>query len=262
MTFHTPHTPPTNQDNGAPVDIAESGGNNWPLRGGKYSAFEGGVRGNAFVSGGYLPPSVRGTVSSSLMHIADWYTTYCGLAGGSPEWCTSDPAAAASGLPPVDGLDLWPLLSGATGGVSPRLEVPIDIAGPSPALIQGDYKLLVGKQGIAGWEGPIYPNASSTSAAANPYSYTLHCSAAGGPGACLFNVATDPTEQNDIAAQHPQLVRSMLARLAELAPSFYSNNETGVDVPLCAGKPAGMPCACYLAMPGNKWNGFLGPYQV
>ena len=235
------------------MDVTESGSNTWPLRGGKYSRFEGGVRANAFASGGYLPPAVRGTVNAGIMHVADWSTTYCMLAGGSEAECTGDARAAASGLPPVDGLNLWPLLSGATQ-TSPRVEVPIDIHGPSQALIQGDYKLLLGQQIISGWEGPVYPNASSVKN--TPY-VNLAC----GTG-CLYNVVTDPTEQTDLASAHPDIVAAMTARLHALAPTFYSNNETGVDSPLCSGKPKGMPCGCFLALPGNRWNGYFGPYQV
>ena len=154
----------------------------------------------------------------------------------------------------MDGLDLWPLLSGATG-VSPRTEVPVDIKGNTQCLIQGQYKLLVGNQIIAGWEGPTYPNASSQ--VRDPTALHLPCAAG-----CLFDVLDDPTEQSDIAAAHPAIVAAMRARLAALEPTFYSNNETGTDSPLCAGKPANMPCACFLAMPGQYWNGFFGPYQV
>jgi hypothetical protein len=54
----------------------QAGANNYPLRGGKYSLFEGGIRANSFVSGGFLPPAVRGTVLHGLLHISD-----CALSG-------------------------------------------------------------------------------------------------------------------------------------------------------------------------------------
>ena len=50
----------------------EAGANNWPLRGGKYSMFEGGIRANSFVSGGLLPAAVRGTTLHGLLHVSDW----------------------------------------------------------------------------------------------------------------------------------------------------------------------------------------------
>ena len=50
----------------------EAGASNYPLRGGKYSNFEGGIRVNAFASGGFLPPRVRGTKLEGMIHVADW----------------------------------------------------------------------------------------------------------------------------------------------------------------------------------------------
>ena len=156
---------------------------------------------------------------------------------------------------------VWPLLSGATA-TSPRTEVAIDIVGNHLALIRGQYKLLTGPQAGAGWCGGRYPNASSAGPAVNPYDQHLAC----GKGGCLFDVVADPTEQVDIAAAHPDIVASMAARIAELAPGFYSNDEVGVDVAACNAKPAGMPCGCYMALPGNPsgagWDGAFGPYQV
>ena len=241
-------------DNGGPIDIAESASNNLPLRGGKYSKFEGGIRANAFASGGYLPAAVRGTTNAGIIHVADFYSTYCGLAGGEHAACAADAPAAAAGLPPPDSLDVWPLLSGAAAA-SPRTEVPIDITGKSRALIQGRWKLLTGPQSVAGWQGKTYPNASTPAHDPNAQS---HACGAG----CLFDVEADAGEHVDVAAANPDIVAAMSARLDALAPSFYSNNETGTDAPLCAGKPAGMPCACFFAQPGNVWDGFFGPYQV
>ncbi|KAG5190931.1 hypothetical protein JKP88DRAFT_129921, partial [Tribonema minus] len=41
-------------DNGGPISLT-GGASNFPLRGWKYSNFEGGVRTNALVSGGFVP---------------------------------------------------------------------------------------------------------------------------------------------------------------------------------------------------------------
>ncbi len=67
-------------DNGSPFGSA----NNFPLKGGKFSDWQGGVRVNAFVSGGYLPQKMRGQKTEGYIHIADWYSTFCALAGVDP----------------------------------------------------------------------------------------------------------------------------------------------------------------------------------
>lgn len=67
---------------------------------------------NAFVSGGFLPPSVRGTKldgPNAMIHIVDWYTTFAVLATGEEP---TDEWAAQSGLPALDGHNVWPLVSG------------------------------------------------------------------------------------------------------------------------------------------------------
>lgn len=48
-------------------------GVNYPLRGEKHTNWEGGMRVAAFVSGGIIPPHLRGSSSDLIMHIADWY---------------------------------------------------------------------------------------------------------------------------------------------------------------------------------------------
>ena len=54
----------------------------------------------------------------SYVSICDWYSTFCGLAGVS----IVDEPAQRAGLPPVDSLDLWPMLSGQNL-TSPRKEI-------------------------------------------------------------------------------------------------------------------------------------------
>ena len=87
------------------------------------------MRGNAFVSGGFLPKAVQGTKTEG-------YGTFCGLAGMD----LTDTKAAQHNLPPVDSMDMWPLISGQKT-TSPCVDIPIS----NTTLISGEYKILVGK---------------------------------------------------------------------------------------------------------------------
>jgi hypothetical protein len=55
----------------------EAGASNYPLRGGKYSLFEGGIRSNSFVSGGFVPAAVRNTtqVAAITLRPQNWNTS-------------------------------------------------------------------------------------------------------------------------------------------------------------------------------------------
>lgn len=108
-------------DNGGPVyGNGTSGANNWPLRGGKASNWEGGIRVNGWVSGGALASIHRGTRDEGLHEVWDWYGTFADIAGVSPV----DHRAAAAGLPAVDAISHWPFWSGKTTS-SPRKSVAI-----------------------------------------------------------------------------------------------------------------------------------------
>ena len=128
------------------------GGNNWPLRGGTFSNWEGGIRVVGLVSGGALPAARRGTKTSALVTSWDWYATYCTIAGADP----ADSKAAAAKLPPVDSISQWGFLSGANA-TQPRAEIfiadgPPTLPDPNAdgearcgGLIRGRYKLLLGR---------------------------------------------------------------------------------------------------------------------
>ena len=88
-------------DNGAPGCC----GSNYLLKGGKMAFFEGGVQALAFANGGLLPESRRGKSTQGFIHIADWYTTFCKLAG-------IDPDDTGPGKFPVDSMDVWPIITG------------------------------------------------------------------------------------------------------------------------------------------------------
>jgi len=232
-------------DNGGVVDQTESAGSNFPLRGGKYRPFEGGVRVTALWSGGFLPPRARGTTAAGLVSVADYAATLCALAGGGAA-CGADARAAAGGLPPPDSLDVWAHVTGANA-TSPRAELPVD----ERVLLRDDgaalWKLVLGSFDGALWTGPVSPNATAT----DPSAHVLACAPA-----CLFDVRADPGEHADVAAAHPRVVAEMTARLAALQATFYSNSDSG-GADLC---PAGTKdCLCYAAE--HTYGGFLGPWH-
>jgi arylsulfatase I/J len=205
------------------------------------------VRGNGLVSGGLLPAARRGATEAGLIEIADWYATFCGLAGVP----AADPRAAAAGLPPVDSIDQWPLLSGANA-TPPRTEVVLGMPTVSSdnsignatlgvqALIRADgWKLIIGETHQNVHTSPQYPNKST---------HWPNSASDCGDGGCLFNVFTDPSEYEDVAAQHPDIAAAMRARIAELNGTVYRPNRGAND-----GKAA---CAKGL----GEYKGFWGPW--
>ena len=177
--------------------------------GGKYSVFEGGIRVNAVVSGGAVPARMRGTKLDGMVHIADWYGTFCALAGVDAR----DETAAAAGLPPVDSFDLWPMLSGATA-TSPRRSILVS----EETLVAGRWKYVRPHTRLreAAWGGPAYPNASTAHDAIDAHS--LVCPATG----CLFDVVDDPSERLERSAEYPDLVASLRAQMEAEAATIWS----------------------------------------
>ena len=239
-------------DNGGPIDPDESGATNFPLRGGKYSDFEGGVRAVAFASGGYIPPERRGKKVTQPIHICDWYATLPALAGIDVHKETNMNRLDDNRIPAVDAVDVWPVLMGDSSDDTVK-EIPLS----RDALIIGDYKLLWSQsQNIteAGWTTADYPNSHTARHGIRPQS--INCSTG-----CLFNVASDPGERTDMAALDPSRVEDMQQRLIELRKGFFENDDRGVDS--C---PKGyndddknLLCACWMAV--NYYGGFFGPYQ-
>merc|ERR1711971_144869 len=101
-------------DNTLLVFSADNGGvgqfgNNHPLRVHKHDPWEGGTRTTAFVSGGFVPTRLRGTNSGAkLVHVSDWYATFCELAGVDPK----DDAYIQGKVRSVDSVNVWPMLTG------------------------------------------------------------------------------------------------------------------------------------------------------
>eukprot|EP00038_Savillea_parva_P020803 m.32546 g.32546 ORF g.32546 m.32546 type:complete len:730 (-) comp4898_c0_seq1:218-2407(-) len=268
-------------DNGGPIYAnGTAGANNYPLKGGKMNNWEGGIRGNSFVSGGFLAPSVQGTVYEGLVTAWDWYHTFCALAGVDP----TDNRAALANLPPIDSYDHSGLILG-TSMTSPRTELPIGTE-PRPSNLSnapmcssymqteyyGDARLggadkaappptegrcttvsgLIVDEGESGlWklltgdvQQDIYTGPHYPNSSTNEVSQNFvgHC----GDG-CLFELRSDPLEANDVAAANPERVASMRKKLMAYEDTAF-NPHRGTDDPM----------ACELAM--GKYGGFWGPF--
>lgn len=192
-----------------PIAVEASVGCNYPLRGGKATLFEGGVRGVSFVSGGLVPAAAKGSVRDGLLQHVDIPTTMSALGG----------ASLGDG---VDGFNVWSVI--AEGKESPRTEVPVNIdtsednhrswvlwPGNFSALIQGKWKLIntASMPTDGWWSSEPYertpPNKSQTQVDIDGWKVML------------FDLINDPQERLNVANANPEVVRKMLKRIGELA---------------------------------------------
>ncbi len=159
-------------DNGgvAPNKITSNG----PLREGKGTVYEGGVRGVAFATWSKQIPA--GAVCREPMHMVDWYPTLIKLVGGSLE----QPL-------PLDGMDIWPVIT--QQAKSPHKEILANATPSGGAIRVGDWKLVIKKN-----------TAGKKKAATESIE--------------LFNLAQDPSEMNNLAVQNADKLRELTSRYA------------------------------------------------
>ena len=202
-------------DNGGPAFSDQQAASNYPLRGGKYTLFDGGIRTNAFITGGFLPSDLMGYRYLPPVHICDWYATFARLAGVS----VPDPHPD---VPPPDAIDLWDSLVMNTSSHDDRV---LFVA--SGAIVVDDYKLIATDPGHAQWTGPLYPQTPATGPAQLP------CSPA---KPCLFDVVTDPSETTDLASSHPDLLAQLNDTLSLLMTSVFHGtfNTSVTQADVCA----------------------------
>ena len=181
-------------DNGPVVDdgykddaVEKLGGHKpaGPLRGGKYSNFEGGTRVPLIVR---WPERVKAGVSGALLGQQDLLATLAHLTGQTL------PADAAPDS--VDVLDA--LLGRAKKGRGHIVEHARALS-----YREGDWKMIEGN------DGPKVNRGTNTELG-------------NAPAAQLFNVAKDRGERTDLAARHPERVRAMQAALEKIRVSGRS----------------------------------------
>lgn len=178
-------------DNGGPIGL---GATNGSLRAGKGTLYEGGTRVPAFAC---WPGTIRpGTVVQAPLHIVDWYPTLLKLAG----------ATLTQSLP-LDGRDLWPTVT--EGKPSPHDAILINAVPRSGAIRMGDWKLV--RNGVVGandLEGAGVAKAGKTKK-----KKSAEQSDSSADRIELFNLAIDPGEKNNVAAQHPEVAQRLRERL-------------------------------------------------
>ena len=161
---------------------------NGPLRAGKGTIYEGGVKTCAFANWPGRVPS--NSVVNAPLHIADWYPTLLMLGG----------ATLAQKLP-VDGRDAWPAIT--AGAASPHDAILINATPNKGALRAGDWKLVVNGGAAEAADGD-----EETDLAVEKKTPAR----AGANTVELFNLAEDASEKLNLAQKHPEKVKELRAR--------------------------------------------------
>lgn len=170
-------------DNGGPSPGKIT--DNTPLRAGKGTIYEGGVRVCAFACWpGKIP---AGKVVTEPVHIIDWYPTLVKLAGGSLDQKL-----------PLDGKDIWPVLT--QGAKTPHDALLLSATSFGKAAIRmGDWKLLRG--------------ASDKGAEVNDDAKGAEADKSAGHDDELYNLANDIGEKNNLASKNPEKVKELREKL-------------------------------------------------
>jgi arylsulfatase len=189
-------------DNGPWLSYGDHAGSAGPLRDGKGTAWEGGVR-EPFVARwkGKIP---AGSMCAEPAMTIDLLPTIARLVGAE--------------LPKhkIDGLDIWPLLSGDPAAKCPHEayyfyyadnELQAVMAGAMKLCLPHTYRTLGGREGGRGGKPVTYESRTL----ANPE---------------LYDVVADVGEATDIAASHPEVVERLLA-IAETARADLGDSLTG-----------------------------------
>ncbi|XP_067929665.1 arylsulfatase B-like [Watersipora subatra] len=194
-------------------------GNNYPLRNGKASPYEGGVKVPSIYYDPRLSESTHGTDRDFLMHITDWLPTFLELAGGTTP-------TGIDGLSQISNLgETYDSSNKYT--VRDRFLVSLDTISQNKAIYRctdrdgayryKDWKLVYGKKST--WTEDENSPDTYRKPEESPELETLTGdSCVIGEGVdqqirCLFNIENDPSEQHNLYNSEPDMVEQLLAML-------------------------------------------------
>jgi len=187
-------------DNGPWLSYGDHAGSAGPLREGKGTMFDGGCREPTVM---YWPGKIpAGSVCHTPAMTIDILPTFAKLIGAK--------------LPrhPIDGKDIWPLISGQPGAKSPHQAYYFYYGRQLQAMRMGPWKLhfphgyrtLGGREGGSGGTPVAYQQAKI--------------------GLSLFNLQDDIGEENNVLEQQPQIVEKM-KKLADQKRAELGDSATG-----------------------------------
>ncbi|XP_064637207.1 arylsulfatase B-like [Lineus longissimus] len=201
-------------DNGGALD---SWGDNTPLRGGKFTQWEGGTRAVTFINS----PMVKspGREFNGLFHAVDWAPTILAAVDSqlnSQQIATSD----------MDGLNQWDSLVENTRGITRNDMVYIfDEVDGTYAYRYGHFKLIIGPPVCAEYQHQMTENKGPDP---NCWYDSIHTRK---NTTCdyeladtmLFNVVNDPEERFNLAARRPDVVNALKQKMKELKKDAIPN---------------------------------------
>ncbi|GAB1869472.1 Arylsulfatase B [Camponotus japonicus] len=242
-------------DNGAQTEgLLQNYGSNYPLRGLKFSLFEGGVRGAACIYSPLIDRPSR--VSTQLFHITDWLPTLYSAAGGNP-----------NDLKHLDGFDQWSAIKKARDSKRKSILVNIDEKENSEAALIGHYKLVTDTseyQKYYNYSGnnALYPKYNATTILTSPAASAIASISISTLNAskimqlrkeatiicknftvfsnctnrsCLFDLNKDPCETTDLFSKYPKDVERLNMFIDRYKSVLMNQTNAPVD-------PAGFPC--------------------
>jgi arylsulfatase A-like enzyme len=178
VVFHSDNGGVTDPNMAGERPIAKAVASNGPYREGKGTVYEGGTHVVAIAN---WPGQIKagGTVDG-MIHAVDLFPTFVALAGGRAD---VDGGGGGGGGKPLDGMDVWPTIS--RGKPSPRTEVVYNVEPSTAGVREGDWKLV--------WHAQL------------PASLEL------------FDLAKDPYEKRNLAAENTDKLRELQTRANGLA---------------------------------------------
>ncbi|XP_065345830.1 arylsulfatase B-like [Cloeon dipterum] len=244
----------SSDNGGAGANYNRNVASNWPLRGGKDTTWEGGVK----VAGLIWSPLLKeaNKVFNKICSIQDWLPTLLAAAGGKI-------------VDGIDGKNIWPALNNSSRDTYDQILVQIDDLRNISAVRKGRYKLLSGTTwkgrydvsiGSEGRKGEYDLRGIQTSEAASALKRTTRplpnkfviknlrnlatvtcppdddrfiCKPLEGED-CLFDLSQDPCEAINLARKYPHIVNHLKSLLATC-------NETAVQPRNQVGDPLSNP---------------------